>query len=99
MLHREVFVFNKEDNGGEQLTLTIEYFDNGDAGHGLPKGIYDNQKLTLQSYSNSATFDLSNGFTPENLRELANIMERGYNIALNKVKHVECKENKKTLLS
>jgi hypothetical protein len=87
-LHRETFTFNKEDGGGAALHITIDYFDNGDAAHGLPDGIYDNQKLTLESYGNSASFDLTSGFTPENLRELANIMERGYNLALSKVKKV-----------
>jgi hypothetical protein len=88
LLHREVVVFNKHDNGGEQLSITIDYFDNGDAAHGLPNGIYNNQELSLQSYSNAASFKLTSGFTPENLRELANIMERGYNVALSKVKKV-----------
>lgn len=87
-LHRETFTFNPEDNGGESLVITIDYFDNDDAAHGLPNGIYDNQKLTLMSYGNSSSFELSNGFTPENLRELANIMERGYNLALSKVRPI-----------
>lgn len=87
LLHREVFAFNKHDNGGEQLSLAIEYFDNGDAAAGLPGGILMNQELSLQSYGNSAAFYLSGAqFTPENLRELANLMERGHNIALSKVK-------------
>lgn len=86
LLHREVFVFNEHDNGGESLTLAIDYFDNGDAAHGLPNGIYMNQKLTLASYGNSASFELcGTTLTPENLRELANIIERGHNLALSKV--------------
>jgi hypothetical protein len=86
ILHREVFVFNKHDNGGESLSLAIEYFDNGDAAAGLPDGIIMNQKLSLQSYCNTASFELAGAqFTPENLRELANVMERGQNIALSKV--------------
>lgn len=89
-LHREVFVFNKDDNGGESLSLKIDYFDNGDAAHGLPDGIYTNQELSLQSYCNSASFNLAGAaFTPENLRELANILERGYNTALSKVVKVK----------
>jgi hypothetical protein len=86
ILHREVFVFNEHDNGGESLSLTIEFFDNGDAAHGLPDGIYMNQKLTLASYGNSANFELcGTNLTPENLRKLANIIEHGHNIALSKV--------------
>lgn len=86
LLHREVFVFNKKDNGGETLSLAIEYIDNGDAAAGLPNGIYMNQELSLQSYCNSASFNLVGAqLTPENLRELANLMERGHNIALSRV--------------
>lgn len=85
-LHREVYVFNAEDNGGESLTLTTDYFDNGDAAHGLPDGIFTNQKLTLMSYGNSASFELyGTALTPENLRELADILENGEKLALSKV--------------
>jgi len=85
-LHREVYVFNAEDNGGESLTLTTDYFDNGDAAHGLPDGIFTNQKLTLMSYGNSASFELCGTvLTPENLRELADILENGEKLALSKV--------------
>jgi hypothetical protein len=87
-LHREVHVFNGEDNGGESLTLTTDYFDNGDAAHGLPDGIYWNQKLTLASYCNSASFELAGAvLTPESLRELADILENGQSIALSKVRY------------
>lgn len=87
LLQREVFVFNKGGNGGEQLSLAIEYFDNGGAAAGLPDGVYMNQELSLQSYGNSVSLFLAAAqFTPENLRELANVMERGRNIALSKVR-------------
>ena len=88
LLHKDRFVFNPEECGGTQLSIEIKYFDNGDAAHGLPNGIFDNQILTLESYSNSASFNLTNGFTPDSLRELANIIERGHNIALSRVKKV-----------
>ncbi len=81
----EHFVFNKEDNGGESLMASIEFYDNGDAAHGYPDGIYTVQKLTLMSYSNMATFTLSNVFTPQNLRELADLIEKGYTTAEKKV--------------
>jgi hypothetical protein len=86
LLHEENFCFNKEDNGGEALTLKIKYYDNGDAAHGLPDGIFMNQELTLMSYGNSVSFNLCSAvFTAENLRELANLIERGENKALAKV--------------
>lgn len=89
-LHREMYLFNAQDNGGEGLTLTIDYFDNGDAAAGLPDGIFMNQKLTLQSYCNSASFELVGAIlTPENLRELADIIENGEKLALSKVVKVE----------
>lgn len=84
-LHREVYVFNKEENGGGQLSLTIDYYDNGDAAHGLPQGILINQELTLQSYCNSASFNLTSDFNPKNLRELADTIEKGEVIARAKV--------------
>ena len=70
---RHVFVFNPKDNGGESLCLVTEFFDNGDD----PKtGIYTNQKLSLQSYCNSAEFQLIGAaLTPDNLRKLANELE------------------------
>lgn len=85
-LHEESFCFNKEDNGGESLILKIKYYDNGDAAHGLPDGILMNQELSLQSYGNSATFNLcGSAFTANELRELANLIEKGENKALAKV--------------
>ena len=67
---RHVFSFNPQDNGGESLNL-ITIFRETEEGD-----IYTNQELILQSYFNSASFDLSGAaFTPDNLRALANEME------------------------
>jgi hypothetical protein len=63
------FVFNQRDNGGEQLTLTTKWYDNGD---GVPQGVFLKQELTLMSYGNSASFMLAGCLTPKNLRQLAN---------------------------
>jgi hypothetical protein len=53
LIKRHVFCFNPQDNGGEQLHLITEFFesDNGD--------IYSNKEMSLQSYCNSASFNLS----------------------------------------
>lgn len=68
LLKRHVFCFNPNDNGGESLLLTTEFFWNGDE----QDGIYTNQELILQSYLNSASITLFGAaFTPENLRKLA----------------------------
>jgi hypothetical protein len=73
-VHKHVFCFNPKDNGGESLSLTTEFFDNGD--HKEP---YMNQTLTLQSYLNSASFELIGAaLTPEVLRKLANELESAY---------------------
>lgn len=80
------FVFNPEINGGEQLVLKTDFFDNGDAKAGLPGGIYTIQTLTLNSYGSSASFNVFGAFTPKNLRELANILESGMIYAENCVK-------------
>lgn len=68
-LKLHLFVFNQKDNGGESLTLITQFFSNGDPG---AQGIFSNQELTLQSYCNSASFNLCGiQITPELLRKLA----------------------------
>jgi len=76
-IKKHVFVFNPKDNGGEQLILTTEFFDNGDcAAYGFSGGVYTNQQLSLQSYGNSASMNLYGiVLSPENLRQLANELE------------------------
>lgn len=78
-LSEHAFVFNKYDNGGESLSLTTKFIANGDPITDKD-GIYLNQELSLQSYCNAATFKLCGAlFTPENLRNLANELERERN--------------------
>lgn len=71
LVKTHVYNFEPKDNGGESLTLTTTYYDN-------KYGEYcTNQKLTLQSYCNSASFELSGTqLTPDKLRELANQLEK-----------------------
>lgn len=45
---------NSNDNGGEQIVLITEFFDNGDR----PAQIFTNQQIILQSYGNSASINL-----------------------------------------
>lgn len=64
------FEFNPDANSGESLTLTtiMELNEDGDI-------LYD-QSLNLQSYGNSASFNLcAANLTPENLRDLASQLE------------------------
>ena len=92
-LKRHTFIFNPQDNSGEQLSLTTEYFDNGDSRQGLPSGIFTNQQITLQSYCNSMTIELCGAsISPEQLRNLANQMEQCYKEASVKaiMKHHKC---------
>jgi len=73
LLDKHVFIFNPKDNGGEQLVLTTEFYDNGD---GIPEGVYTSQQLSLQSYCNSANFELMGcSITSEILRKLANELD------------------------
>lgn len=66
------FVFNPGDNGGESLMLTTVFVPNGDPGVVCPE-----QTLTLQSYCNSASFNLVGApMTPDILRQLANELEK-----------------------
>ena len=62
------FVFNPEDNGGEQLSLTTSFdFHNKDE-------YYLTHKLRLMSYGMAVTLDINN-ITPEKLRKLADELE------------------------
>lgn len=72
-----IFRFNKSDNGGESLSLTTRFYDNGDGHKGLSPGLYYTQELTLNSYNNSATFHLHGAIlTPEVLRSLADELDK-----------------------
>lgn len=67
------FSFNEKDNGGEQFCLQTDIYDNGDD---EKDSFFLNQELTLCSYGNSATFNLSGvQLTPELLRKLANELD------------------------
>lgn len=67
-----VFCFNEKNNGGEALSLKTKVYDNGDK----ENNIYFEQTITLQSYCNSASFNLVGAqITPSLLRELANQLE------------------------
>lgn len=70
LVKRHVFDFSPGTNGGESLTLTTDFYDNGD------KDAYMNQEFSLQSYCNSASFQLvGTPLTPGLLRKLANELE------------------------
>lgn len=74
LLKTHCFSLN-ESNSGESLVITTKFFAN-DNDITDEDGIYTNQEITLQSYSNSASFYLCNTITPEKLRELANELEK-----------------------
>lgn len=66
------FIFNPEDRGGELLILTTTFVvDEND-----PAKATISQELKLQSYYNSASFDLYGMMTPEKLRKLASELEK-----------------------
>ena len=71
-IHKEHFNFSPCENGGESLTLTTTYFDNGDG------EIFVNQDLKLQSYCNCATIHLSGiEITAEKANALCNVLTVG----------------------
>lgn len=73
LLHVHRFVFNPQDNGGEQLSLSTKMFSNGDD---ESPNVYWNQSIELQSYSNSLSVDLhSVALSPDKLRKLADQLE------------------------
>ncbi|KKL84650.1 hypothetical protein LCGC14_1962600 [marine sediment metagenome] len=68
---RHVFEFDPRNSGGESFSLTTEFFEQGD-----PGVYFTNQELKLQSYCNSASFNLSGvALNPALLRQLANELE------------------------
>jgi gamma-glutamyl phosphate reductase len=69
------FCFNPKDNGGESLSLRTEYFLNGTT-EVDSDAIFTNQFLSLQSYCNSATFELIGAsITSKILRKLADELD------------------------
>jgi hypothetical protein len=60
---------NPQDNGGETISLTVEFFSNGDSGK---DGVYTNSRLQLNSYGNSAQIDICGAaITSQLLRKIA----------------------------
>lgn len=79
-IHTHVFNLSPKTNGGEALVLTTDFFDNGDNEPLL------RQKLTLNSYCNTASFNLEGTIlTPKLLRKLANELEENLNKAAAKL--------------
>lgn len=79
VLQRHVFEVNPQSNGGEGLMITTEFIGNGDP-ITPTEGVYITQEISLQSYCNSATFNLTTmALTPEVLRRLANELEQTQN--------------------
>lgn len=76
LIKRHVFSLNPKSNGGESLCIVTEFFDNGDTKHGHPFGFFTNQKIELQSYSNSASLFLTDVLTPKSLRKFADELEK-----------------------
>lgn len=70
-IKRISYRFNRHDNSGEQLVLETVFLKNeGDS------DVFINQTLTLNSYGNSAQFNLYSALLdPNELRELANRIE------------------------
>lgn len=63
-------------NSGEGVFVETDIVDNGDRDKGLKTGVFLNQRIVLNSYCNSAQFNLfADCFSPEKLRELANELE------------------------
>ena len=63
------FVFNPECNGGESLSVTTKIVES--RGDKIPL-----QEITLQSYCNSASFNINFYLTPDMLRKMANELEK-----------------------
>jgi len=90
-VHTHDFYFGK-DKGGESLHLKIDYYHNGDdleSKNGVKQGIWADQKLTLNSYGNSASFNLhGTNFTSKDLRKLADELDAAEEIARQKAREI-----------
>lgn len=64
---------NPSSNGGELITLETIIRPNGKV---REDGTWFEQKLTLNSYVNSCTITMADVFTPKQLRELADELEK-----------------------
>jgi hypothetical protein len=70
------FTVNEKDDSGEQLSIITKFYQYDDD----PNDVYVNQEITLQSYSNSATFTLvGSPLLPAQLRQLADELEEIFN--------------------
>lgn len=71
------FILNPKDNGGESIAINTELFENGDAKHGLEPGFFMNQSITMHSYHNSCSINLSGtSITSDSLRKLADELDK-----------------------
>lgn len=81
------YAFNRGDNGGEWLELKTKIFHNGDDledGSPDPTGIFINQEIVLNSYSNAAAIMLHGiAITPHDLRKVADELEKAFEAAKN----------------
>jgi hypothetical protein len=59
----------------DDIHLTTEYIGNGDPIK-VKDGWYMNSKLILHGSGNEATFEITSGLTPQNLRKLADELAR-----------------------
>jgi hypothetical protein len=66
---RFYYCFNPGDNGGESLFLSALVEQDG------TDEPFVTQEITLNSYCNSATFQINSYLTPEKLRDCANKLE------------------------
>jgi hypothetical protein len=75
-IHIHVYNINPYKNGGESIHFITEFYDNGDGGSGLPANVFYNQRIEMQSYSNSVSLLLTDIVTPAMLRDMADQLER-----------------------
>lgn len=69
----DTFIINEDANGGEQLSITTNYYRDKYA----KDPIYCGQEITLQSYNNSVSLYLCGQLlTPQILRKLADRIEK-----------------------
>lgn len=70
-----VYRFNTEDNGGESFSLVTEVHQD----ERRPEDKFLTQEIVQECYGRSTTISMPLTFTPERLRELANLLDKKMN--------------------
>lgn len=82
LIRRHNWVVNPTEKGINQLTIVTEFFDTGD------DVVFTAQKIVLDSHMNSVELKLGFAITPQELRRLADELEKEEERANNQLSEI-----------